>query len=616
MREIPRVWLALVLTVACGLVFWPGLGGGFLFDDFNNILTNPKIQITSLDGKSLLRAAGAYDAGTYGRPLATLSFALDFYLGGKDPWGYKLSNLIVHAANSLLVLLLVGRLLTLAQVTGNTKSWMSLSVALAWAIHPLQVSTVMYVVQRMEMLSATFVLLALLAYLRGRSRQLVGERGWPWLLASVLLTGVGMLAKESAILAPGFALVAELTLLHFRAGSTRTVRLLKWGFTAGVAVALLVYFAYVLPRYLGPDAYAGRTFTLAERLLTQLRVLPMHLGQILLPAPTNMSFYYDDYPKSTGLLTPWTTLAGGVLLAALAVFAWLKRRTMPLVSLGILWFFVAHSMTSNVINLEMVFEHRNYLALLGVVIAVADLVRRMPMQDGPQLKVFGVAVVLVALGGLTALRSATWGNELLLASYLVAKNPTSPRAGHDMGTVYANMSGGNADSPFYQFSIREFERTSRLPGASPLLEQGLIILSATAGQPAEAVWWDQLIRKIREQPLGPEQVMAVSGLMTQYERGIPIDAHRLAEAYEAMLARGPWPGFIYAQFGDFMLVAFNDQDRAEQLFVMAVKADPSDLVFNARVLSTLMSDGHTRQADAVLRELEGGAPRSAAGRQD
>lgn len=616
MQPPSRVWLVLFLTVACGLVFWPGLGGGFLFDDFNNILTNPKIQITSLDGKSLLRAAGAYDAGTYGRPLATLSFALDFYLGGKDPWGYKLSNLVVHAANSILVFLLAIRLLGLAQVAGSTKSWMGLCVALAWAIHPLQVSTVMYVVQRMEMLSATFVLLALLAYLRGRSRQLAGERGWPWLLASLVLTGIGMLAKESAILAPGFALVAELTLLHFRAGSERTARLVRWGYTAGVAVVLLIYFAYVLPRYLGPDAYAGRTFTLAERLLTQLRVLPMHLGQILLPAPTNMSFYYDDYPKSTGLLAPWTTLAGGLLLAALAGFAWIKRRTLPLVSLGILWFFVAHSMTSNVINLEMVFEHRNYLAMLGVVIAIADLVRRMPMQDGPQLKVFAVAVVLVALGGLTVLRSATWGNELLLATDLVAKNPTSPRAGHDMGTVYANMSGGDADSPFYQFSIREFERTSRLPGASPLLEQGLIILSATAGQPADAVWWDQLIRKIREQPLGPEQVMAVRGLMTQYERGIPIDARRLAEAYEAMLGRGPWPGFIYAQFGDFMLVAFNDQDRAEQLFVMAVKADPSDLVFNARVLSTLMSDGHVRQADAVLRELEGGARAPAAGSRD
>ncbi|TNJ35486.1 hypothetical protein [Arenimonas terrae] len=606
MTSLPRSvrpLLPLLLLLVVALAYWPGLSGGFIFDDHNNIQINPRIQIDSLDLASLSRAARAYEPGAYGRPLSTLSFALDHYFHGKHPYGYKLTSLAVHLFNTLLVFLLAARLLALPRAGGPWTPWAALAIATAWASHPLQVSTVLYIVQRMEMLAATFVLLALLAYLQGRLRQMRGERGGLWLAASGLLAGMGLLAKESAILFPAFALMLEFTLLGFEARSERLARGLRWAYAGATLAAAVLFFGYVVPRFAPAESFAGRDFTVGERLLTQLRILPMHLGQMLLPLPDSLPFYYDNYPKSTGWLSPWTTLGGGLLLASLAALAWFLRRRAPIVTFGIGWFFAAHALTSGPLNLEMAFEHRNYLALFGIVVAAADVIRRLPTRDGPALKVFAVVVVVAMFGVLTTIRSATWGHPLLLATDLVARNPQSPRASNDLATTYVDMSDGSVDSPFLHLGMQEFERGSRLPGASPLPEQGLILMAAVSGYPTDPAWWDRLIDKVRTQPIGPQQAMAVNGLLSQHKQGIKLDARRLAEAYQALLDRQPWPGHVYAYFADFVLADLQDEAWAERLYLQAVSRDPTDSAFANLVLSNLIVEGHGRQAEAVMRRM-------------
>lgn len=599
-----RLTLALgcVLLAVVALVYWPGLSGGFIFDDFPNIVTNSAVHAESLTWESLRTAARAYEPGMYGRPLATVTFAIDYYLGGgKDAWQFKLTGLLVHLINTLIVFWLVRRLLVLCRNDAPRAMIVAAAtIALFWAIHPLQVSSVLYVVQRMETLSLTFVLLALLAYVHGRIQQRDGHNGWTWLVASGVLAGIGMLSKETAALFPAYALALELTVLGFEAKSPRTSRALKCLYLAGLVVVLVVFLGWALPKYAAPGAFANRDFSLDERLLTQLRVLPMYLGQMLLPLPSHLLFYYDNYPKSTGLLDPATTMLGGLFLLGLVATAWHLRRRMPLVALGIFWFFAAHLITSSVFNLELVFEHRNYFALLGVLLALADLVRRIPTRDGPALKYVAVAAVAIAFGSLAVMRSASWGDDLHLATELVARNPDSPRASSDLATLYVDMAGGNPDSPFRAKGEAEFERGSRLPNASPLPEQGLILVAASQGRPVKDEWWDRLIHKLKTRPLGPQEAMAVTGLLKQRYKGIVLDDRRLSEACSALLARRRMPAHVYAQYGDFALNYLKDEALAERMFVAAIERNPKDADYATRIIGILLSEGHVRQATAVV----------------
>lgn len=588
-----------VLLLATSAIYWPGIGGAFLFDDYPNIVSNARVHMESLDWPSLRRAALAYAPGDYGRPLATLGFAFDYWLGGKDPWGYKVHSLLIHLLNVGLVFVLARRLLGLAGVTGRRLALAAAAITAFWAVHPLLVSTVLYVVQRMELLAHTFVFLSLIAYLEGRQRQLEGSRGWPWLAASALAVAVGMLGKESAILVPVYALAVELTLLHFRAGEPATARALRWGHGI-VVVAGLVGMALLLSRYTSDTAFEFRGFTAEQRLLSQLRVVAMYLGQILLPLPSRMPFYYDDFEVSLGLFQPMTTFYSALLLAGLLGSAFLARRKFPLYSLGILLFFGSHALTSNAIPLEMVYEHRNYFGVFAVGLAIAGILSRARLAALPALVPSLVAGALAMVAFFGFIRSATWGNEFHLANELVALNPESPRASNDLATLYYGLSNGNWDTPHYYFAIKEFERGAKLKNSSPLPEQGLILMSAAAGRPVEDAWWESLEHKLRTRPIGPQEHLAISGLMRQHRETGLIDGRRIAEAYQVLLARREWPGYMYARLGDFALESLGDQDLAKEMFSIAVTRDPADEEFAERVVGNLVAKKHTDVARSVL----------------
>ncbi|AKC87308.1 hypothetical protein WQ53_11615 [Pseudoxanthomonas suwonensis] len=603
MKNRSYAWLWAAILLACtAVVYWPGLGGGFIFDDIATIVDNQRVHAEHLDAGSLARAARSFEpGGTLGsRPLAMASFGANHAVGGLDPWGYKLVGLLVHMLNALLIFLMVRRILSHPAIGGDR--WAlpaSGTIALLWAIHPLQVSSVLYVVQRMETLSYTFVLLALLAYLHGRIRQQQGLRGWPWLLVCLPLVVLGMTAKESAVMFPAFTLLLELTILRFGAADPRCARAWRWTYAAAAAAGALVYFGWLVPRYWS-EGYLLRDYSAAERLLTQMRVLPMYLGQILLPVPGNMPFYYDQISPSRGLLSPATTLLGGLLVAALFAAALVLRRRMPLFSLGILWFFAAHFMTSNIIALELAFEHRNYFALLGVLLAAADLVRRIPMRDGPAMKRFAIGVVVAGFGLLAFIRASTWGDPFLLATELASSNPGSARASADLAAIYLEMSDGYPNSPFNDFAIREFERGSLIPGASIISDQGLILAAAQAGRAIDPAWWDRLIGKVRHGTLRPETTGALFSLLQNRYKGIALDDDKLVDAFLALFERASLPPYSYAQFGDYALLKVGDPDLADQAFVMAIDRSRDYPEYARQVVETLRRDGHLRQARAAL----------------
>jgi hypothetical protein len=395
-----------------------------------------------------------------------------------------------------------------------------------------------------------------------------------------------------------------LTLLQFAGATPAFGRRLALAYGAATIAGLLVFLLVVLPPQLAPEVYAFRPFSLEERLLTQLRVLPMYLGQILFPLPRYMVFYYDQIVPSQGWLQPATTLFGGLLILGLLALAALLRQRAPLVALGILWFFGAHFITSNVLPLEIAFEHRNYFALLGVLLALADLIRRVPVQDTQTGKTIMVGLATVFVVFLCVIRTATWGAEFHLHTDLVSNNPNSPRASNDLATFYIGMSDSNPASPFYAWGIREFERGSRLPNASPLAEQGLILSAATTGEPVLDEWWDRLLSKLRTRPIGVQEGLAVTGLLSQRSAGIEMDDRRLADAYTILARRSGQSAPTFASMGDHAINVLGDEALATELFLRAIDGCVGNPAYANQIISVLLSEGHVSIAQAALNRAD------------
>lgn len=598
-------WLGVIATVVT-LVYLPGLSGGFLFDDFPNIVTNPRIHADAISLESLAAAARAYEPGLYGRPLATIGFALDHYIGGGDPFVFKLHSLLVHLLNSILIFGLARQLL---QFSNNESSGRHAHVsdtaaavlAMAWAIHPLQVSSVLYVVQRMETLASCFMLLALLAYVAGRMRQIGGRPGgWGLLTLSAGCTGVGMLAKESAIITPLLAMAIEVCLFRFRAAAPATRRLLNT-LSLTCAVAGLAGLAALTLHYTTDGAYAVREYGPWERLLTQPRVLVLYLSQILMPLPSAMAFYYDNFAHSTGLFSPRTTAAATLLLAALVGLAvWLRSR-LPLVALGIFWFFAAHALTSGIIPLEHVYEHRNYLALFGVLLAILGVVLPLsPRFSSDGLPRLVAGSMLAGLFVITLIRALTWGSPLVLATDMVASNPASPRASNDLATLYFSLAEGDPTSREWGMAQAEFRRGAGLPGSSPLPEHGLILMNASVGLPAEPSWWDNLIHKLQHRAISPQETMAVTGLLSQRQRGFALDDQRLSQAYRVLVQRTELAPHAYCNIGDHALNRIGDIAFGTEMFSTCVRKAEFEPGYVNRTVTILREDGHAEVAEALL----------------
>ncbi|MGC1549936.1 MAG: hypothetical protein WA777_15545, partial [Rhodanobacter sp.] len=574
-RTLPALGLLALIT----LVFWPALSGGFVFDDYPIFAENPIIHVTGWHWQAW-QQIWAWSHINIQRPLAMLSYALNYALGS-GTWGFKATNLAIHLLNTVLLLLLTRRLLSAGWSSCSDKDvdiqrrhtdYWALGIATAWAIHPLQISAVMYVVQRMELMGFTFTLLALLAYWHVRQQQLTGQRSWPYLLLCSALTVIGYYFKETAVLVPGYALLLELTVLRFAADRPLLGRTWKITYAIGCLMALTVFVFYLLPHYATTAAYDGRDYTAWQRELTQLRVLPMYLGWCVLPLPDQLHFYYDNYVASSGLLHPITTLLGGLLLLCLLGLAIAMRHRRPLLALGIGWFFMAHALTSSPLPLELVFEHRNYPALFGVLLAVTDLLWLATRHLHPRLPAILASIFILNLGFLTALRAATWSSPLQLATALADSNPGSMRAALDLARRYVAMSQNDPSAPLYSLGIKELERATKLPTSSILPEESLLIQAANHPGMASQPWWSSLQRKLQTRPMGPDAYHALFGLFEASVGGnTGIDAQQLARSYEIAIARAPSRIGLHVQYAELAGSALHDPTLAIEQWKQALQ---------------------------------------------
>ncbi|MDH3314806.1 MAG: hypothetical protein OER43_03425 [Gammaproteobacteria bacterium] len=404
------------------------------------MLANPFIHLKSLDWSSLRDAAFSNQSGIFHRPFASLSFAINYYAAdGFVSFPFKLTNLVIHGLNGCLVFLLSRLICARLREDGTAgKAHASAEiipfiVTAFWLLHPLQLTSVLYVVQRMNSLSALFTLLGLVLFMYGRERLERNLDGGLGIMLAGVVGGVvlGVLCKENATLLPVYALVLELGCFS-RSALDRAQRLrVRLFFAAVLGLPVLGALAYTV---VNPDfilaSYQSRTFSLEERLLTQPRVLFYYVGLALFPSTNALGLYHDDFVKSTSLLEPVTTviaIAGWILLVVLAIFF---RRRVPVLFLGLGWFLGGQLMESSVFALELVHEHRNYLPIYGILFSLTYALLFLFKRINIDTRITAAAVVLTALtlGFVTNSRAYSWSSKEQLLESLIKHHPKAPRS--------------------------------------------------------------------------------------------------------------------------------------------------------------------------------------------
>lgn len=593
---------ALVLTC----MFLPGLGGGFIFDDRPNIEQNFALHLTELTVEGLMTASYSFQPGHGSRALPMLSFALDHWRGGGlDPRVFKVTNLVIHALTAFALALLLRRLLMFAKWPARRAAAVSLVVAGLWTLHPLQVSSVLYVVQRMQTLGTLFIVLALWAYLVARQAQIDGSRSSPHLILAGLFSALALASKEDALLLPLYTLALELTVLRFRAARPTLVLALRRGYLAMAVAGLSLYLLVLLPHYWSWGDYPGRTFSSFERLLTQGRVLVMYLGQIMLPLPDRLSFFYDTLPISRGLLDPPSTLPAWGLIAVLLALAWRWREKQPIFAFGVLLFFAGHAMTSNVLNLEMAFEHRNHLPLVGALLALVSLcvMAAERLQLRPPLLAGAITIALIALSSATLIKAHAWGEPLRFAQYSVEIAPDSERAWLALGGTYADLGRFKASSPYLQKAIEACQFGARQIDSALLLSN--IVIYKTIKGDVTTQDWRRFHERLAHVPMTLQNRDAVWTMIRNARHGVPMDERGVLGTMEIVSRRAT---FSYDENLQLASYAFNDTeypDEALPYLKRAMEHAPPNDPLIAQTLSQLEAAGRNdwvQQLGAIRRE--------------
>ncbi len=423
--------LLALLAIVVILIYADTLTAPFIFDDLNNIQDNPHIRIPALSIENLLWAGFHSPEGR--RPVANISFALNYYASGYNPVGYHVVNIVIHIACGIFLFFLAKNTLQTPALRSRYAKygWIPFLAAFIWLVHPLQTQSVSYVVQRMNSMAAMFYVVSMLCYVKFRMSA-ASPAKWLQLAVCVMAALLAFGTKEISATLPLFIVLYEWYFFQELDPQWARQRLLL---LAGLGLLFLII-ALVYLDFEPIDkilrSYGRRDFTPLQRLLTQSRVVVFYLSLMLWPNPSRLNLDHE-FPLSVSLVDPVTTLVCVIIIIALIAAAVLIARKEPLLSFSIIWFFGNLAIESSIIGLELVFEHRNYLPTMFAILAIVSLVFRCFKHALP------VAVALSLVGALfctwTFQRNRIWADEIALYADSAAKSSGKARPQNNLGAA-------------------------------------------------------------------------------------------------------------------------------------------------------------------------------------
>lgn len=423
------VFIAGLVVAAAWAAYSNSFAGPFLFDDIARIAHDPKIR-SAWPPWPILNSTN--------RPLAMITFTWNYAAHRYDVAGYHIANLVIHVLAALTLQGIVRRSWLLLHPDDQWSAvGLSASVAMVWAVHPLNTQAVTYIVQRLESMMALFYLLTLYGFIRAQQSRF----RYGWYLFSVLCCVIGMGCKEVMVTAPLVVLWYDRAVV---ADSWRTLARQRWFYYLLLAATWAVL-AWAMLHFQG-DYRSGALLSVKDVgpwvYLTNQAAVITHYLQLAF-VPFNQCAYYA-WPVEHSLLKllPYLLLISGLL----AVSLWLSFRK-PALGFVAMSFFITLAPTSSIAPIiDLAFEHRMYLPLTAVVTVACLLVGRAlgmlkTSNQSSRLR-YAVASVLL-LGVVTSLALTTHArNEVYISAEafwkdVTVKAPENVNGWLGLGSAYA-----------------------------------------------------------------------------------------------------------------------------------------------------------------------------------
>lgn len=603
------------------LVFFayvPGLNGPLLFDSPIALTQNPQSAPELAIFDSWRIAAFSSDSGVFGRPVAMLTFAAQYVAAGDWViWQLKLGNVLLHLLIGGLLYALFSALLLSPQLRVSldeqSRRWVAVLAVAMWLSHPLFVSTTLYVVQRMAQFSTLFVLLGLLVYVKYRNQWLLCKpRLGEWLalgLWQVLIVLLALLSKENGILLLWLIPVVEVCFFRGVIAGVRSrwLELVAW--IALVTPVLMIILVCIGFSDWFERAYEFRDYTLIERVMTQGRVLWSYLLWTILPNTSWMGLHHDDIAISRSLFSPFTTLLAAIAWPAVLVVAIWFRNRQPLWFFAVLFYLIAHSMESSIIGLELVFEHRNYLPLMGVFLLLS-YVLVVITQRWRGITQYAICTGVVAiLLSLTLLRSLSWSDPLVLAAVSVENHPDSARTRFQYGTaILSAFSEQEKGMPAKAALLakQQFEHMLKVTPHALSAPVALLVIDSTYSMPnaSPEKWASFIAKNVKTTILSAQDRNALRLLVKcAGENQCRVSDELVIEILTSLSARFPNHSQVPHLFAEFLSYR---PERIQLALSMARKAfeqDPANPRYAYTLLGLLGETGRTGEASLVAAEF-------------
>lgn len=400
------------------------------YDDGDYVFENPYV----LQGIGARSARWAFTTTRQANwhPLTWLSLELDASLGGTGPAVFHATNVVLHAANTLLVFLFLDR------ATGVRLA--SALVAALFAVHPLHVESVAWISERKDVLSAFFWFLALLAWV-----EYLRHRRFAAYAVVFLVFLFGLLAKPMVVTLPLVLLLLDVWPFGRLRAPTRDAWPLVREKAPLFVLSALSAATTIYAQHAGGALGTLQYYPLAVRVENAVVACGTYLFQTILPAHLAVL-----YPHPGGSLPAWKVILSATLLAGATIGALRAARRRPYLTVGWFWFVVTVLPVLGLIQAgsQARADRFTYIPLVGVFIAVAwgvrDLIVGAPARLRERLQAaawVASIVVLVLLGGVAVVQVGTWRNGIALFEHAVAVTDPNPIAQNNLGNAYLQRNG-------------------------------------------------------------------------------------------------------------------------------------------------------------------------------